>query len=112
MTDVQDVEETEEVVEEVLVDEDAALQYLLSYGTERLVSQISNEVVNPIELAKALNIRPQMVYNHIRSGRIPSHHNDSQKLVIDLRDALEYSAKYLNRKAVKQAKIDAELAGE
>jgi hypothetical protein len=95
---------------EVLVDEAKAEAFLLERGTDRLREQHSNGVVNPIELAKALNVRPQMVYNYIRDNRIKSSRNDTGKIVVAWGEAVAFAQRYLNRKEQTAAKAAAQLA--
>ena len=106
-----EVEETSSSEPEVTAEE--ALAYIIQQGTPRLLNQLNVGVVNPIELAKALDVKAQMIYNYIRSGRIKGAYlNDTQKLVIPSDSAAEFASSYLSRKARAQAKIEAELAGE
>jgi hypothetical protein len=63
-----EVEETTEVL--VLVTEQDAEKVLVESGLDRLMKQREQGVVNPIMLAQAIGVRPQMIYNYIRSGRI------------------------------------------
>ena len=87
-------------VAEVSVTVEDAEAYLVSRLTERGKAQVANGVINPIELAKALDVRPQMLYSYIRDGRLEAHETpDTQKLVIRLEDALEYVRKRLERAA-------------
>lgn len=110
----QEQEQDEEVVTvEMLITKEEVEQTLLESGLERLFAQKSEGIVNPIVLAKCLGIRPQMVYNYIRAGRINAvKHNNTQKLVISWDDAIEFAQRYLNRKLVKQLKVEAELTAD
>jgi hypothetical protein len=101
-----------EDVPEITVTTDEALEFMLQVGTDRFNEQVSNGQVNPIELAKALGIRPQMIYNYVRNGKLEATQSTTQKVQISVQVATEFAAKYLSRKATKQAKVDAELAGE
>jgi hypothetical protein len=105
-----EVEETTEV--EVLVTTEDAERQLLGSGLERLLKQQEQGVVNPIMLAQAIGVRPQMIYNYIRQGRIASVMGNTQKKTIAWSVAVDFAQKYLNRKAVKQAKVERELQGQ
>lgn len=95
------------------VDTEAAEARLLTSATPRMHVQVTEGVVNPIELAKALGVRPQQVYNDIRAGRLGSvTHTVTQKMVIEWDDAVEYSRKRFDRELQKELKVQAELAGE
>lgn len=108
-----DQEEMETVTDEMLISKEETEQRLLESGVERLFAQQSEGIVNPIVLAKCLGVKPQMIYNYIRNGKIPSKQtNNTQKLVILWDDAVDFSQRYFNRKLTRQAKIDAELAAE
>jgi hypothetical protein len=73
---------------------------------ERLVQQKEQGVVNPIILARALGVRPQMIYNYIREGKIASvADNNTQKKVIPYSVALAFAQGYLDRKAQQSLKI-------
>jgi hypothetical protein len=106
-----EVEETTEVL--VLVTEQDAEKVLVESGLDRLMKQREQGVVNPIMLAQAIGVRPQMIYNYIRSGRIASVvDNNTQKKTIAWSVAVAFAQQYLNRKAVKAAKVERELAGQ
>lgn len=77
----------------------------------RLADQMANNVVNPMVLAAVCDIKPQMVYNYIRSGRLPSHTNNTEKLVIPLEAAVEFVRNRLEKEAQKKQKLQRELAG-
>jgi len=95
---------------EVLVTDEEALAYLKEHGSTRLNQQMEQSVVTPIELAKALDIRPQMIYNYIRDGRIASRKTpDTQKIVIPLEVAQAYVATRLNKDAAKAKVVQAQL---
>jgi hypothetical protein len=117
-TTTQATADTEEIVgaEEPIVTFEAAEKFLMQQfkSVERLASQYEAGLVNPIVLAKAIKVRPQMIYNYCRepNARIQSHLNDTQHIVIVWKDAVEFVQKYLDRKAQAQARIEAELAGE
>lgn len=85
------------------------------HDLERLVAQREAGVVNPIVLARALGVRPQMIYNYIREGRnglVGVRENDTQKIVIDWDVAIGFAQRYLNRKAQAELKKQLELAGQ
>jgi hypothetical protein len=67
---------------------------------ERVGIQFREGIINPMELAKLMGVRPQMVYQDIRSGKL-THvvDNNTQKKVVPAAIAIDYAAKYLDRKA-------------
>jgi hypothetical protein len=86
---------------------------LLPADRQRLMDQLNQDVVNPIVLARAIGVRPQMIYNYIRDGRIKSvRHNNTQKLAIELPEALRFLAARMTREAAKKALLEAQKAGE
>ena len=102
---------TDTIVTEIEVTKEQAIDYLKQHGTSKLLEQIdTQDIVGPIELAKAIGVKPQMIYNYIRNNRINGvHHNSTQKLVISIDGAAEFVAKRLTREANKRAKVEAEL---
>jgi hypothetical protein len=105
--------QSEETTEEVVLVSNEDVENLLDSTTnQRLQEQLTSDVVNPIELARFLNCRPQMVYQYVRKGKIARDTNNTQKIVIPRAVAVAFAQGYLNRKAVKAAKVEAELAGE
>lgn len=79
---------------------------------ERFNKQAEDNVVNPIVLAELLGCRPQMIYNYIRKGKIASvKDNNTQKMTIEIHEAQRFANEYLTRKALKQIRIQEELAG-
>jgi predicted DNA-binding protein YlxM (UPF0122 family) len=70
---------------------------------------------SPIEVAKAANVRPQMVYGYIKKGYIESIVVDG-KIRIEATVADEWVAKYTTKKAErderKAKELAAQLAGE
>jgi hypothetical protein len=99
---------------DVTISTTQAETWLLDRGSARLHAQYAEGVVNPIELAKALDVTPQMIYQYLRgeTPRIPSRLNDSQKKVIDWDDAVAFVQKRLQKESDRQQRIDDELAGE
>lgn len=85
--------------------------YLIDKGSARLQEQREHGVVNPIELARALNIRPQVIYNYVRRGALPSHLGPTQNIEILWQDAVEFIQHRLQKQATKQAKIREQLNG-
>src|SRR5262249_39993369 len=72
---------------------------LLELGTDRMREQAKSGVVTPIELAKALNVRPQQVYNYIRNSRIAAHKTeDTQKLVVSWEDAVAEAQRLFSKR--------------
>lgn len=98
-----------------------AEQVLLSSKNPRMKEQYALGVISPIVLANAVGIRPQMVYNYIRQGKIrtleDSPHegvttNSTQHIVIDWEVAVLWVQKFVGRKVDKQERIEAQLRGE
>jgi hypothetical protein len=111
------VDESEETVtvetEAELVSLEDVEALMAESKLERLHEQRANGVVNPIVLAQFLGVKPQMIYNYITNGHIKAAKvNSTGKKVIDLDEATAFARKYLDGKARKQAKIEAELRGE
>ena len=89
---------TDEATSVAEVSTEEALEWLTPRLSERAQEQVAQGVINPIELAKALNVRPQMLYSYIRDGRLKARTTtDTQKLLIKFEDALEYVRKRLQR---------------
>ena len=88
----------------------------------RYMDQKENGVINPIVLAKLLDVRPQMIYNYISKGRFTQEENgaygtnNTQKITIRLDEANVFAASYSERKSTREAeqqeKIQRELRGE
>jgi len=73
--------------------------------------------LSPIQVAQLAGVRPQMVYNYIKAGYIEATRDEeSGKLRVDIEVANAWVEKYHTNKAVReekrQAKLEAELAGE
>lgn len=69
---------------------------------KRLDEQLDEGVINPIILARILGIKPQMVYQAIRDGKITTlPKNDTQKYRIRVEEATRWAAVYLTKKAVR-----------
>jgi hypothetical protein len=104
--------------EKPLVDTAEAERRLLSRPIARLLEQKEQGIVNPIVLAEAIGVRPQMIYSYIRQGKIKSSDkggvrtNNTQKIVIDWDEAVAFAQRYLDKKARQQARIERELRGE
>jgi|SRR5215831_2213154 len=99
---------------EIEISGEAAEDYLRGKAADgsRLAEQLDEGVVTPIELAKAIDVLPQMIYNYIRNGRLNAHTTlDTQKIVINLEDAKEFVRTRLEKDAKKAAQIAAELEG-
>jgi len=82
----------------------------------RYEEQKANGVVNPIVLAELLGVRPQMIYNYIRKGKIAETdegigQNNTQKKTIDLNVAEGFVHQQVEKRKAKAAKIEAELLG-
>jgi Mn-dependent DtxR family transcriptional regulator len=80
----------------------------------RLRIQVDDGVVSPIILARYLNVKPQMIYQAIRDGKLTAvDYNNTQKKFVRLTTALEWAAKYLTRKQLRdleKAQEEAESA--
>jgi|SRR5215469_10421854 len=69
---------------------------------DRIEEQLRQEVISPIILARYINVKPQMVYQAIRDGKLTAvDFNNTQKKFIRLNEALRYAAKYLTRKQLR-----------
>ena len=82
----------------------------------RFAEQSAQGIVNPIVLAALVGVRPQMIYNYIAKGKLSevlpdstTGANNTQKKVLDLREANTWATAYLEKKAAKAAKVEAEL---
>jgi hypothetical protein len=99
---------------DITITGETAEDYLRGKAKEgsRLAEQLEEGVVTPIELAKAIDVFPQMIYNYIRNGRLAAHTTtDTQKIVIQLGDAKEFVRARLEKDARKAAQVQAELEG-
>jgi hypothetical protein len=66
---------------------------------ERMQEQLEHGVINPILLARYIGVRPQMIYQAIRDGKLTAvDFNNTQKKFIRLGEAIRYASRYLNRK--------------
>lgn len=79
------------------------------------MSEADTNIVTPVQLAKELEIRPQLVFGWIRRGLIPHHKcvcNHTYLLRDEVSDYLEERQVKLDEKAAaEQAKVEAELQG-
>jgi hypothetical protein len=107
-------ETTETTAVEVTAEElQARVNSVLANGSERLATQLNQRVVNPIELARAMKVRPQMIYNYIRKGKIAAvRQNNTQKLFIEEHEPRAFLDRYYGRKLAAEKKVELELAGE
>jgi predicted nucleic acid-binding protein len=86
----------------------------------RFEAQSAEGVVNPIVLAALLEVRPQMIYQYLRKGKLvaveDTDENSTQKLVITIAGATAWARQYVENKVTREAKraekLAAELAGE
>lgn len=108
------MDKDQEVIKAVSsISPEEAKSFLLKSGTPRLKAQIENGVVNPIELARAIGIKPQMVYNYIRNGKLLVRSSlETQKMVIPLDSALDFVSRRMDKDVAKKVKIQKELRGE
>jgi hypothetical protein len=112
-TESQDEAHTEPLVTKEQVIAELRAKYEEGKLEDRLIAQMSEEVINPIMLARYLGIRPQQVYQAIRGGTITAvRENNTQKLYIEFDEACRYAAQYLDRKARRalQVRLAEELA--
>ena len=74
------------------------------------------EVISPYKLAELAEVRPQMVYNYIKSGKIKVSANSTGKKEISKTEAErwvnEHRAAQKARAIKKAQKVKAELKGE
>jgi bifunctional DNA-binding transcriptional regulator/antitoxin component of YhaV-PrlF toxin-antitoxin module len=71
------------------------------------------QYVKPIELAKALGIKPQQVYGYIRKGKLESVIEPATgKQLVKLQSASDWVDAREARAAEREAQVAAELEGE
>jgi hypothetical protein len=99
------IPEPEEVTPEQLQEELTTGSNLRGIGLEqegdieRMQEQLEHGVINPILLARYIGVRPQMIYQAIRDGKLTAvDFNNTQKKFIRLAEAISYASRYLNRK--------------
>jgi hypothetical protein len=101
MAEVQEGQEEEVITAEGLQAALEAGDYrnLEPGDVERIQEQLAEGGMNPILLARYIGVRPQMIYQAIRDGKLTAvTHNNTQKQFIRLAEAIAYAAKYLDRK--------------
>jgi hypothetical protein len=76
--------------------------------TERLDE---HKVMTPRELAHAVGIRPQVIYNYLKTERIGFELNSSGKKVIPRDEVYEYLRARLTKEQAKAERIIKELRG-
>ena len=78
---------------------------------ERIGLQYQQGIINPMELAKLMGVRPQHVYADIRSGKL-THvvDNNTQKKVVPAAIAIHYATMYLDNKAARLLQLEQEAA--
>jgi hypothetical protein len=99
------IPEPEEVTPEQLQEELTTGSNLRGIGLEqegdieRMQEQLEHGVINPILLARYISVRPQMIYQAIRDGKLTAvDFNNTQKKFIRIEEAIRYASRYLNRK--------------
>jgi hypothetical protein len=71
---------------------------------ERLAKQFEAGIVSPMTFAAYLEIRPQMIYQAIRDGKLKTVlDNNTQKRTISVDEAARWGAAYLDRKYSREA---------
>lgn len=68
--------------------------------------------VAPIALAKQLGMRPQMVYNYIRAGKIQAQTNGDGRLYIEQQEADRWASEVLAKRKQKKDAIERQLSGD
>jgi len=101
---------------------DEAEAVLLTSKNPRMKVQHAEGIINPIVLADALGIRPQMVYNYIKKGKIQTldlnaerpgvTENSTQHIVVEWSVAVRWVQMFMGKRAARQEKIEAQLRGE
>jgi hypothetical protein len=86
---------------------------VMATATKQVKVVSKEEVAKPIALAEAAGVRPQMIYNYIRSGRLESFKGqiegeDRVQLLIPQEVAEKWLTTYLERKAARRAAAEAE----
>lgn len=83
------------------------------HATETGRSMLANhDVVTPLEIAKARDIKPQVIYNYLRQGRIGYELNSSNKRVVTKAELFKYLENYLSKEQARQERLERELRGE
>jgi predicted DNA-binding protein YlxM (UPF0122 family) len=75
------------------------------------VSVHSEDGVSPRELAHACGIKPQVIYNYLKTGRIGFELNSSGKKVIPRDEVFDYLRARLTKERAKAERITKELKG-
>jgi hypothetical protein len=85
---------------------------LLEHGSDRLRKQALTGWVTPIEFAKALDVKPQYIYNTIRRGAL-AHKvtEDTQKIVVPLDAAIEFAERRWTAEERAHNEIESQLGG-
>jgi hypothetical protein len=101
--------ETEEVTPDGLLKELQTGSNLRGIGIEnpddikRIQEQLEDGVINPILLARYIGVRPQMIYQAIRDGKLTTTStNNTQKKFIRIGEAVRYASLYLNRRQQRE----------
>jgi len=69
----------------------------------KAIDAINRPEVKPVELAKLVGVREQMVYNYINAKRIKAHHNQGGYWRVTKSDAKAWAAGYFTRKIGKDS---------
>jgi hypothetical protein len=88
-----------------------AMAFLESNGSDRLKAMKVDSIVAPIELARALGVKPQMIFQYIRSGKIEHRLSETKTKLIPWDVAVAFVQARLQKEADKQAQIDDQLEG-
>jgi hypothetical protein len=70
-----------------------------------------HKVMTPRELAHACGIKPQVIYNYLKTGRIGFELNSSGKKVIPRDEVFDYLRARLTKERAKAERITKELKG-
>ena len=80
-----------------------------SNGNSETTTEVDSNIVTPVNLAKELGIRPQIVFGWTRSGKLPVHFCVCGHQYVQRDEVAEFLAAREAAKEAKEAKIAAEL---
>lgn len=73
------------------------------------MTDTQNDIVTPVQLAKELEIRPQLVFGWVRKESVPAHKCVCGHTYLLRSEIAEFLAKREEKAAEKAAKVEAEL---
>ena len=69
----------------------------------KAIDQVNRAEVKPVELAKMVGVREQMVYNYINAKRIPAKRNQGGYWRVTKEAAKKWATDYITRKYMKDS---------